>query len=78
MKLIQNKVKGKGQSKEELEEELLKYKNVQPFGYMIINLPNTKETLVQYEKVFNGFTDKSEMATTEYEKSRRDSNKLFP
>lgn len=72
------KAKGKGQSKEELEEEMLKYKNVQPSGYMIVNLPNTKEVLIQYEKVFNGFTDKSEITQTAYEKSRSESNKLFP
>lgn len=78
MKEMPNKAKGKGTSKEELEEELLKYKQVQPSGYLIINAPKTEEMLLQYEKVFNGYTPIEEREKTEYESSRDDTDKLFP
>lgn len=72
------KAKGKGVSKEELEEELIKYKKVAPSGYMIVNLPNTSDVLIHYEKVFNGYTSKIELGMTDYEHARYFSNKLFP
>lgn len=72
------KAKGKGPSKEELEEELMKYKKVQPSGYIVVNLPCSAETLVYYEKVFNGYTSIEEKPVTEFERSRHMSNKLFP
>lgn len=72
------KAKGKGPSKEELEEELIKYKKVHPSGYMVINLPQNLETLIQYEKVFNGFTPLEERPETNFEKHRDNSHKIFP
>jgi hypothetical protein len=72
------KAKGKGPSKEELEEELTKYKIVQPSGFMITNLPKTKETLIFYEKCFNGYTPPEEVPQSEYEKSLDTTSKLFP
>jgi len=75
---IDPKTKGKGPTKEELEEEANRYKKVQPLGYMITGLPNNSDVLIQYEKVFNGYTSKSELEITEYEKSRAFSNRVFP
>lgn len=72
------KAKGKGTSKEELEEELLKYKQVQPSGYLIINAPKTEEMMLEYEKMFNGYISTEERVKTDYETDRDKTNKLFP
>lgn len=72
------KAKGKGPSKEELEEELTKYKKVQPSGYLILNLPQTVDTILWYEKIINGYSALSEKQQTHYESSISTSQKLFP
>ena len=71
------KAKGKGPTKEELEEPF-KYKTVQPSGYIVTGLPKCQDILMYYEKVFNGYTALDEISETEYEKSRKVSSTLFP
>ena len=72
------KAKGKGPSKEEMEEEMSQYKKVQPSGYLIVNIPQSQEALMWYEKVFNGYTPPEEKPRSEFENSRHTSLKLFP
>ena len=71
------KVKGKGPTKEELEEPL-KYKTVQPSGYIVTGLAKSPEVLLYYEKVFNGYTAADEVGETAYDKARSLSSALFP
>lgn len=72
------KAKGKGPSKEELEEELSRYKKVQPSGYLITGLPKSREVLERYEVTFNGYTPPEGRPETEFERARAVTAKVFP